>query len=487
MPNTLNVDYLSSEELRFEINSRSAVPEGDLRAQLRELLRSSVEPKWNEAKFELDQEKEKVLQKLEDWEGVLEEIKACPPSGGDKSRKRSKLLHLLNRLKLLAVQSGLGVEDKVKIQEGVESTQALLTELQSTSRAKIDRSTSVASGDPSSSVVANNKDEVIPGSLQGSTMAQVSAPMELNNQVNLPTIPVSSPSGSQSNPAQATGSSASTVTTNVYGSYPMTTTSSMAQYHKLPNPLSPLLQNLPIVDGLDVEKLLKFLGMVFQTRGFPGINDHSLLQLIAPYCRGPLLDRLTSVIVRQGNLGLFHKEVMEFFIPDRYRERLKLERFYRPQGRRESLADYVASVKEAGRVLMVSMAEQEIVQTIVEGMNPEERSRLVFANRPTSFAELDKLCICSRSVQFADEQRGISSRMMSEGGDRHTMPVLSPDREPPRQNRWAGRVVTCYGCGEPGHIRRNCPKGEFNSVPRRNEPESKNEPGTGGGRTDQPR
>ena len=71
-----------------------------------------------------------------------------------------------------------------------------------------------------------------------------------------------------------------------------------------------------------------------------------------------------------------------------------------------SLADFVHSIRDAARILGLGLSEEEIVQIILEGVTPQERSRLVFAERPRSFVDLDKLCVLSRAIQGNDELRG---------------------------------------------------------------------------------
>ena len=40
------------------------------------------------------------------------------------------------------------------------------------------------------------------------------------------------------------------------------------------------------------------------------------------------------------------------------------------------------------------------------GRDAQERSRLVFAERPRCFTDLDRLCVMSRNIQVNDESRG---------------------------------------------------------------------------------
>ena len=65
-------------------------------------------------------------------------------------------------------------------------------------------------------------------------------------------------------------------------------------YQRLPNPISGVLQKLPVVDGGDEDKLLVFLDLILQLADFPGLSDGVLLSLIYPYCRGSLAELVNN-------------------------------------------------------------------------------------------------------------------------------------------------------------------------------------------------
>ena len=77
-------------------------------------------------------------------------------------------------------------------------------------------------------------------------------------------------------------------------------------YQKLPHPLSGVLQKLPVVDGVDEDKLLVFLDLVLQLVDFPGVSDGDLLSLIYPYCRGSLAGLVTNTLRRGGSICLLY-------------------------------------------------------------------------------------------------------------------------------------------------------------------------------------
>ena len=180
-------------------------------------------------------------------------------------------------------------------------------------------------------------------------------------------------------------------------------------YQKFPHPISGVLQKLSVLDGVDEDRLLVFLELVLQLADFPGVSEGEVLSLIYPYCRGSLAGLVTNTLRRGGSVDAFHGEVLDFFIPHRRRAQLKFDLFYRLQANGEALGDFVHDVRKAARVLRLGLPETEFIQAILEGLNPQERSRLIFADRPRCFADLDRLCVVSSTVQAGDESRGRAS------------------------------------------------------------------------------
>ena len=63
------------------------------------------------------------------------------------------------------------------------------------------------------------------------------------------------------------------------------------------------------------------------------------------------------------------------------------------------------SIRKTAQILRLGLPERDIIQVILEGVTPQERSRLEFADRPHCFADLDRLCVFARMVQANDESR----------------------------------------------------------------------------------
>ena len=71
---------------------------------------------------------------------------------------------------------------------------------------------------------------------------------------------------------------------------------------------------------------------------------------------------------------------------------------------------FVHDVRKAAHILRLGLPETEVIQVIREGLTPQERSRLVFAEPPRSFADLDRWCAHARTVRVNDESRGRAAK-----------------------------------------------------------------------------
>ena len=166
-----------------------------------------------------------------------------------------------------------------------------------------------------------------------------------------------------------------------------------------------------------------------------------------------------------GSIDSFHGEVLDAFIPGRLRERFRQNYFYRVQANGEGLAQFMASIREAVKFLRLGLSEPEIIQIILDGVNPQERSRLVFAEHPRCFADLDRLCVMSKAIQLNDECRGqgVARNLEFGGGERWS--GQSQSRAASSGNDRGRIVQRCYNCNKPGRISRNCSEGLAGAAP----------------------
>lgn len=465
----INPDFLIRDELEFEVKSRGDTPASsvaDLRKQLRNLLkgnRPSEPVKLTNEKVEFDLCKDRAA----DLISSVEDLGENPDlSSRVVFRLRLRLEHLERRLSnlgqvatakeelkwsqsLLSVQECLrritpGSDADFPVADGIVVAPAPLVQ----SKGTASDSDSKDFEAPSQALKTNPEDlNLEPGNLNNQPEARnLSATSSSRSQA--PHVPEILVLGG-AHPKDDSGISLKL---------------DSAGYGKLPNPLGSLLQRLPITDGLDAEKLLNFLGSLINIREFPGMTGNTLLRIIFPYCRSPLTERLLSCMERNVVFELFHQEILDYFIPSRLREQLKQRRFFRLQRSSETLASFVTDIKLVAKVLRVGMSELEIVGVILDGVAPEERSRLVFSSRPTNFAELDRLCVTSRSVAYADSLR--QGQGLGVEGRRIPVRQILPEVQKGCWN--AGNQLVCFGCGERGHIRRFCNKSDGRTPQTRN-------------------
>lgn len=435
MSGYLTPEYLYKDELIFEIKARGAEPAKDtagMRTQLRGLLASKFLTTWPSSLVAND-EIEKCRIKLEEWEGSLEEFKEEPPSGRSRLRALTRLRHLQGRVDLLNTVSALKSDETDWLRDTSELVKELIKSLESAATSKSSTDCLTQTGDEHNKEMKSNASPTPETKTESAaeTKTECAPVLQLPVSVSTDSLP------SQPIPV-CTGPMAS------------------VSYYKLPNPLTPLLQALPTVDGLEIDALLDFLRALFRMREIPGVDDKSLLGLLIPYCRAPLSNVLNSVLSQRGSFEDFHRETLDTFAcGGRMREDLKMRMFFKSQGTHEDLAAYVSDRRSASRILRVGLSEGEVVRNILDGITPEVRSRLVFFSKPTTFAGLDRMIVEARNMQLIDQHR--------EG--RALVPNFPPPRpvvghiEGPPEFLQRRPPPVCHRCGQRGHIRRFCRQG----------------------------
>ena len=123
----------------------------------------------------------------------------------------------------------------------------------------------------------------------------------------------------------------------------------------VPNPISGVLQKLPVLDGQDEGKLLDFLDLDLQLAYFTGVSDGDLFSLIYTYCQDSLTGLVTNTLRSGGSVDSLHGDVLDFFIPRRRRDQLKFNLSYRVQAKGEALADFVHDIRKTARMLRLGL------------------------------------------------------------------------------------------------------------------------------------
>uniref|UniRef100_A0A1B6L3W2 CCHC-type domain-containing protein n=1 Tax=Graphocephala atropunctata TaxID=36148 RepID=A0A1B6L3W2_9HEMI len=217
-------------------------------------------------------------------------------------------------------------------------------------------------------------------------------------------------------------------------------------FNKLPNPLERYFRMFSITDGLRVNDLLNFLKVVIKMKVETSCSDEEILQICVSFCQGPLLARILEMKNSGCNVDMVHKHLLTTFVPFSHREKLKFERVYRPQRYNEGFSGYVLDIKEWVSLLAISLSEQEVVELIKTGLNPETRNKMVFMGNPSTFKELDEICIKYQNVDYADYlrkgQQGVVNR-----APRLNVNYVHLENK---------RTVICFKCRKPGHYANEC-------------------------------
>jgi hypothetical protein len=87
---------------------------------------------------------------------------------------------------------------------------------------------------------------------------------------------------------------------------------------------------------------------------------------------------LIQAISARESFDSFNEKVLSQLIPACQLSQLHVERYERVQRHSESLPNYIQSIRDAALVLRINKSESEVVQRIVEGLNPMQRARFVF-------------------------------------------------------------------------------------------------------------
>jgi hypothetical protein len=440
-------EYLRKPELVYEVRSRGETPGVDvrtLRGQFRQV--AGTPQTWHES-LVLSEELDACRERIEELTGEIDSWSTLP-IGSAKVSALTQLAHWQNRLKLLAANPDIKDDDKIWVEARIPELQDVVESIRAGRSVKETVKMFEETGSDSQQVTPSL--ENLKGPTEKTEAGAVASGASSQEQpspsplLRLPPVALGLPSCvavSESRPA---------------GQVIAQTNSSASFSHsfaRLPHPLASVLSCFRPVDGLDVETLLCFLDNVLRMREFPGMSDATLMELIAPYCLKPLGDRLLECLRRGVSFDGFHKEVLELFVPRRVMEKLKVEKVFRPQHINEALSQYVGDIRTVERVLRLGIGELELIDIVLQGLKPEERSRLMFSPRPTSFADLDRLSILSRSVQDADFQRSQAAGHLPCTGPH---PVVAPVGQAPEQPQWQRQPIVCFGCGQPGHIRRYC-------------------------------
>jgi hypothetical protein len=173
-------------------------------------------------------------------------------------------------------------------------------------------------------------------------------------------------------------------------------------FAKLPHPVESLLRDSPVINGLEIEPLLLLLRKILEMSDHFRFSDWDLFYVFHPRCSEPLRARVNFAVSQGFTVDQFHADVLQHIVPRRLFDSLKQELFGRLQRADESFAAYVTSLRDAALVFKLPLTDREVIDNTVHGLSRQQRSRLVFEARLTTWADIDRLCIHDRNMSFAE-------------------------------------------------------------------------------------
>lgn len=233
-------------------------------------------------------------------------------------------------------------------------------------------------------------------------------------------------------------------------------------FNKISNPIEMYLNRFTVTNGLEVGKLLNFIRNLTELRKHTSLTEKQIFEIIPNYSAPPLLNHILEARSSQRSLDELHSSLLNDYVPLTMREKLKQDLIYRPQKINEPLALYINEIRCNHEILKTNLSENELVNFIKLGINPEIRNKLIFESNPTSFKDLERICINVNNVIYNDQVRYDTNLGSNSSG----MHFRHAERKPFPQNHGIVRSnisrnredKRCYNCNKIGHLARDCYK-----------------------------
>lgn len=220
-------------------------------------------------------------------------------------------------------------------------------------------------------------------------------------------------------------------------------------FAKLPNPLEGLLRDAGTLslDSIDqVVSTLNFLSKLQDKGEFFGLTDNHFYQLLSPIVSGRLEQLLKDAMRHDLSVSAFRELICRNYLSPRVRHEAIGREYLEVQHDNEPLEKYVQRVKDSARNLCLNYSEAEVVENILQGMRPSDRSRALFCERPQNFGQLEQLINRVQDLAYADQQRGRCNSSQQQVQANCNLARQAGSTE-----------VKCFKCKRNGHTVRNCP------------------------------
>lgn len=172
--------------------------------------------------------------------------------------------------------------------------------------------------------------------------------------------------------------------------------------------LDDLVRALPITSGTEPRKLIEFLVAATKIGKLALFNNEDLLLAILPRTTEQLRVFWLRGISDRAKLDYLVASVRDFFLPSQVRHATITTMVYRVQQPSESLPEFVESITGTSALLIPHFSQQDILDTVLNGLNRATRAALAAFPAACSLSDLLALVPRVQVVRALEEEQTAS-------------------------------------------------------------------------------
>lgn len=169
-----------------------------------------------------------------------------------------------------------------------------------------------------------------------------------------------------------------------------------------------LVRDLPVATGAEPRKLVEFLVAAIKIDKLGLCADEDLLMAILPRTADQMRVFWLKGISDRAKLGQVIENVRDFFLPGQVRHAIISSMVYRIQRPSESLPEFVESISGTSAFLIPHFSQQDVLDTVLNGLNGPTRAALAAFPAARSLTDLLALAPRVQMVRALEGERTVS-------------------------------------------------------------------------------